>query len=421
MSARVAAGSAGRAAAMLSRRFLGIRAWVWLAAVAGFGVLALAKDAAGAPDLLSEGSIGASLRFTAPILLAGMGALWSERSGVVNIGLEGAMIMGTWFGAWAGFTFGPEAGVAVAVLAGLAYGLLLAVLAVGFGVDQAMAGLVLNLLAAGATRYLSSVFFDTVGTGTITQSPQVRGLPDVSLPGAAILLGPVRDAGLPVLSDAAAVALGLTTNVNVLTIVAFAVVPVTSWLLFRTRLGLRIRFAGEAPHAADALGVNPNRYRFLAVAVSGALGALGGAYLVIVASSLYVEGQTAGRGFIGMATVIFGNWMPAMSAVGAYLFGFTDALRTRQEATINVLLVGAGVVFLVLALLRLRRRRDRTAAAYAGLAAGCIGWFVLVGVVPTELIAFAPQVTTLVVLALARQELRPPAAAGVPYRRGEES
>lgn len=415
-------GDVGAATAgLLSRRILGLRAWAWLAALCGFIVLALAKDAAGAPDLLSEGSIGASLRFTAPILLAGMGALWSERSGVVNIGLEGAMITGTWFGAWAGFTFGPEAGVAVAVVAGIAYGLLLALLAVGFGVDQAMAGLALNLLAAGATRYLSSVFFDTVGTGTITQSPRVPGLPDVSLPGAALLLGPVRDAGLPVLSDAAAVGLGLTTNVNVLTLVAFAVVPVTSWLLFRTRLGLRVRFAGEAPDAADALGVNPNGYRFLAVAVSGALGALGGAYLVIVASGLYVEGQTAGRGFIGMATVIFGNWMPAMSAVGAYLFGFTDALRTRQEATINVLLVGAGVLFLVLALLRLRRRRDRTAALYAGLAAGCIGWFALVGVVPTELIAFAPQVTTLVVLALARQELRPPAAGGVPYRRGDQA
>ena len=389
--------------------------------MAGFVVLALVKNAVGAPDLLSEGAAGASLRFTAPILLAGMGALWAERSGVINIGLEGAMITGTWFGAWAGFTFGPEAGVAVGLLSGVVFGLALAILAVGFGIDQAVAGLALNLLAAGLTRYLSSIYFDGVGTGTITQSPQVPRLPDVSVPGAAALLGPVRDAAIPVVSDVAAMALGFSTNVSVLTIAAFATVPITAWILYRTRLGLRIRFAGEAPAAADALGVSPNLHRYLATAVSGALGALGGVYLVMVASSIYAEGQTAGRGYIGMATVIFGNWMPVQTAIGAYLFGFTDALQTRQPSTINALLIAAGVLFLVLALVSLRRRRDRTAAMYAGLAAGFIGWFTLVGVVPPEFVAFAPQLATLLVLALARQDLRPPAADGIPYRRGEQT
>jgi simple sugar transport system permease protein len=222
-------------------------------------------------------------------------------------------------------------------------------------------------------------------------------------------------------ADAANVLLGLTTDVSVLTIVAFATVPATAFLLWRTRFGLRIRFAGEAPDAEDALGVSPNRHRYVALAVSGALGALGGVYLVMVASSAYTEGQTAGRGFIGMATVIFGNWQALPTAIGAYLFGFTDALRTRQESTIDAVLVIGGLLLLGLAVLRLRERRRRTAATYAGLAAACIGWFTIVGAVPVELVAYAPQITTLVVLAVASQDLRPPAAIGLPYRRGEQA
>jgi simple sugar transport system permease protein len=404
-----------------SRRVAGLRTVVWLQLLLAFAAVAVLKDLAGATDLLSRGSVGASLRFTAPILLAGMGALWAERSGVINIALEGAMITGTWFGAWAAITFGPEAGVAVGLAAGAVFGLTLGILTVGFGVDQAMAGLALNLLAAGVTRFLSALAFEGVGTGSITRSPQVPGLPEVSLPGAEALLEPVAASGIPVVTDAANVLLGLTTDLSVLTIVAFATVPVTAFLLWRTRLGLRIRFAGEAPDAEDALGVSPNLHRYMALAVSGALGALGGVYLVMVASSAYTEGQTAGRGFIGMATVIFGNWQALPTAIGAYLFGFTDALRTRQESTIDAVLVIGGLLLLGLVLLRLREHRRRTAAAYAGLAAACIGWFTVVGVVPVELVAYAPQITTLVVLALASQDLRPPAAIGLPYRRGEQA
>lgn len=406
---------------VLARRVAGVRAVVWLELLLAFAAVSVLKDVVGAPDLLSRGSAGASLRFTAPILLAGMGALWAERSGVINIALEGAMITGTWFGAWAGLTFGPEAGVALGLVAGAVLGLGLGVLTIGFGVDQAMAGLALNLLAAGVTRFLSSITFAGLGTGSITRSPDVPGLPVVSLPGAEAVLGPVAAAGIPVVSDAASVLLGVTTDLSVLTILAFATVPLTAWILWRTRVGLRIRFAGEAPDAEDALGVSPNRHRYLALAVSGALGALGGVYLVMVASSNYSEGQTAGRGFIGMATVIFGNWTALPTALGAYLFGFTDALRTRQATTIDALLVLGGVALLGLAVLRLRDRHRRSAAAYAALAAACLGWSTLVGVVPSELVAYAPQLTTLVVLALARQDLRPPAAVGLPYRRGEQS
>jgi ABC-type uncharacterized transport system permease subunit len=414
-------GHSSRLRALASRRVAGLRTIVWLELLVAFAAVSVLKDLAGSQDLLSRGTAGASLRFTAPILLAGMGALWAERSGVINIALEGAMITGTWFGAWAGITFGPAEGVAVGLAAGAVFGLGLGVLTIGFGVDQAMAGLALNLLAAGTTRFLSSLAFEGVGTGSITRSPPVPGLPEVSVPGAEALLEPIAGARIPVLSDAANVLLGFTTDVSVLTLAAFATVPVTAVLLWRTRLGLRIRFAGEAPDAEDALGVNPNLHRYLALAVSGALGALGGVYLVMVASSNYLEGQTAGRGFIGMATVIFGNWQALPTALGAYLFGFTDALRTRQETTIDALVLAGGLALLALALVRLRARRRRSAAAYAGVAAAALGWLTIVGAVPTELVAFAPQVTTLVVLALARQDLRPPAAIGLPYRRGEQA
>jgi simple sugar transport system permease protein len=207
----------------------------------------------------------------------------------------------------------------------------------------------------------------------------------------------------------------------VLTLVAFATVPATAWALDRTRLGLRIRFAGEAPAAADALGVNPNTQRTIALAISGALGALGGVYLVTVASNLYTEGQTGGRGFIGMATVIFGNWQPGGTGLGALLFGLTDALRTRQEGTVGALVLVAGLVLAGFAARQAARGRRRAAASTGLVAIGLLAWIGLVGVIPAEFVAFAPQLATLLVLAFARQTLRPPAAAGLPYRRGDHA
>jgi len=394
----------------------------WLAGPAtrvalGFAVLSLLSAAFEAPDLFSRGGIGATLRFAAPILLAGLGALWAERSGVINIGLEGMMIAGTWFGAWAAWQWGAGAGLVAGVAAGMAFGLAHGILSVTFGVDQAISGLSLNLLAAGSTRFLSSIVFVGAPGGSITTSPPVPDFATVTLPGIEALLAPAEAAGIPIVSDAAAVGLGLLTDVSVLTLAAMALVPITWWILARTRLGLRIRAVGERPEAADSLGIRPWRYRFLALAVSGGLAGLGGVYLVTVASSLYREGQTAGRGFIGLATVIFGNWNPWSVTLGSLVFGFTDALRTRQELTVGVLLLGLGGLCALIAVRRALRRDWRGAVLLGVPAAATIAWFWFVRVVPGELVSFAPHLTTLLVLAFARQRLRPPAALGVPFRR----
>lgn len=385
----------------------------------GFAVLSLLSGAFDAPDLFSRGGIGATLRFAAPILLAGLGAVWAERSGVINIGLEGMMIAGTWFGAWAGYQWGIGPALVAGIGAGVAFGLALAVLSVTLGVDQAIAGLSLNVLAAGLTRFLSSLAFATVPGGSIVTSPPVPDFPSVSVPGVDWLLGPVEHSGIPVLADGAAVVLGLLTDVSVLTIGVVLLVPATWWLLWRTRLGLRIRAVGERPEAADSLGIRPWLYRYAALGVSGGLAGLAGVYLVTVASSLYREGQTAGRGFIGLATVIFGNWNPWSVTLGSLLFGFTDALRTRQEVTVGVLVAGLGLLVLVVAVRRALRRDWRGAALFGVPGVAMLGWFAIVRVVPSELVSFAPHLATLVVLAAARRRVRPPAALGEPFRRGE--
>lgn len=387
----------------------------------GFAVLSLLSAVFEAPDLFSRGGVSATLRFAAPILLAGLGALWAERAGVINLGLEGMMIAGTWFGAWAAIEWGIGPGLLAGIGAGVGFGLLLAVLAVGFGVDQAIAGLSLGLLAAGLTRFLSSITFAVAPGGSITTSPPVPDIPAVSLPGAEALLGPAERTGLPILSDAAAVVLGLVTDVSVLTIGVVGLVPLTWYVLWRTRLGLRIRAVGEAPGAADTLGVRPWRYRTIALAVSGGLAGLGGVYLVTVASSLYREGQTAGRGFIGLATVIFGNWNPWSVTLGSLIFGFTDALRTRQELTVGVLIVGLALLFAAVAARRATRRDLRGALLFGIPAAAMLAWFWLARVVPSELVSFAPHLATLLVLAFARQRVRPPAAIGEPFRREDST
>lgn len=394
------------------------RRW-WVRAPLAVLLLSAVADIANTPDLLSRGAVGASLRFAVPIVLAGLGGLWAERCGVINIGLEGMMVIGTWMGAWAGFQWTPWVGVVAAIAGGALFGAFHALMTVSFGVDQAVSGIAINVAALGLGRFLSSIFFEGQPGGGISQSPHVGQISNVSIPGMTQALDPVAELEIPVVSDIAEIGLGMTTGVSLLTVLAAALVVLSWWVLFRTTFGLRLRACGENPAAADSLGVNPNRMRYAALTVSGALAGLGGAFLVTVASSIYREGQVAGRGFIGLATVIFGNWMPGRLTVGALLFGFTDALRTRQETTMTALLIVGAVVFAFLAIRAVRARNRGATVGYAIAAVGLGWWFLGFGVVPSEFVGFAPHLTTLLVLSLAHQRIRPPQGIGVPYRRSE--
>jgi len=387
-------------------------------------LLSLVRVISGADDITSSGTVGAALRLAVPIGLAGLGGLWAERSGVVNIGLEGMLILGTWFGAYAGYSYGPWVGIAAGVLAGALGGLLHALATVTFGVDHVVSGVAINLLGAGIAQYLSTVAY---GDGAIpgagpTQSAIVDPVPLVSLPvlsSGPDLLGRLERTHLPVLGDLAGVLRGLTADVSVLTLLAVLLVPISFAVLWHTAFGLRLRSVGENPVAAESLGVPVYRLKYIAVVISGALAGLGGAALVT--GSIYREGQTAGRGFIGLAAVIFGNWRPGGLAAGAALFGYADALQLRAGSAVRALLLLVALLLVVVAVRQALRRRIPLAVAGLVLGLAFLLWYLAVDTVPSQLVGFTPHLVTLLVLAVASQRLRPPAADGQPYRRGQQT
>src|SRR5947207_3587777 len=392
---------------------------VLLLAVAG-GLVALAavRTVTGANDITSSGAMRAALESAVPIGLAGLGGLWSERAGVVNIALEGQLILGTWFGAFAGYHWGPWAGVVAGIIGGALGGLLHAFATVTFGVDHIVSGVAITILAQGASRYLSHLAFVGLKGGDITQSPYLPQLPRVSVPGVDALKG-LETRHWFLVSDLAGIVRGGLTHVSALTIIAVLLVPASFYVLWRTPFGLRLRSCGENPQAAESLGVNVYRYKYYGVVASGGLAGLGGVFLSMVASSIYREGQTGGRGFIGLAAMIFGNWRPGGLASGALLFGYTDALQLRGGSTsVHALLLLVAVLLLGVAVLQIVRRRVVMAAVTLALAVLAAVWFATTKTVPREFLQFAPHLTTLVVLALASQRLRMPAADGQPYRRG---
>lgn len=407
-----------------ARRRLGGWQKVGLVTLGLLALLSLTRAISGLDELTSSGTAGAALRLAVPIGLAALGGLWAERAGVVNIGLEGMLILGTWFGAYVGFEVGPWWGVLAGLAAGAVGGLLHAIATVTFGVDHVVSGVAINLLGAGVAQYLSQVFYgdgQVPGAGP-TQSAVVSPLPDVSLPllsSGPDLLRDLEGTGLFFLSDAAGILGGLTRDVSLLTLLAVLLVPLSFFVLWRTSFGLRLRSVGENPVAADSLGVAVYRMKYAAVVVSGAMAGLGGASLII--GSIYREGQTAGRGFIGLAAVIFGNWRPGGLAAGAGLFGYADALQLRAGNAVRGLLLLVALLLVVIAVVQLVRRRLPMTVAALGIGLAFFLWYSVVDSVPTQLVGFTPHLVTLVVLAAASQRLRPPAADGQPYRRGQQS
>ncbi|GHH40902.1 ABC transporter permease [Streptomyces candidus] len=386
--------------------------------------LSAVRAITGAQDITASGQIGAALSMAVPIGLAGLGGLWAERAGVVNIGLEGMMILGTFFGAWAGWQTNPWIGVLAGVLGGMFGGLLHAVATVSFGVDHIISGIAINILALGVTSYFAKLWFNSPEAaakgGSPKQSPPAESIDTLSLPGVSDWLYSVEKHHWFFVSDVAGILGGLVTKVSLLTIVAVLLFVLTFWVLWKTPFGLRLRSAGENPIAAESLGVNVYKYKYIAVIVSGGMAGLGGAFLSLVTSHIYNEGQTGGRGYIGLAAMIFGNWRPGGLAMGAGLFGFADALQLRNGGTsVHALLLLLVVLLVGLALWKAYRKAFVAAAICAVIAAGVLVWYLGTDTVPTEFVSATPYVVTLLVLSLSAQRLRMPKADGMRYRKGQ--
>ncbi len=253
--------------------------------------------------------IASTLRFATPLVFAALGGMFSERSGVTNIGLEGMMLIGAFFGILGADKFGTWwLGLLTAIAAGAVTALLHAVLSIQLRADQIIGGTAINFLALGLTGYLYIDIYGAEGTPT-----DVPGIPSVNLG----------------FLDSFSFLDVIFGDLNLMIWFAIILVPLSWVVLFKTPLGLRIRAVGEHPKAADTVGISVYGIRYGAVILSGMLAACGGAYLSIGFLNSFNENMTAGRGFIALAAVIFGNWRPFGAAAACVLFGFSSALAQR--------------------------------------------------------------------------------------------
>jgi general nucleoside transport system permease protein len=329
----------------------------WIAVVLAvlglvLGVGATRTELSSLEVVVSWGALlSATLRFATPLTFAALGGLVSERSGVVNIGLEGMMLMGAFFGAWgADVTSSWLGGILIGLAAGCLTGLLHAVFAVSLRADQIVSGTAINFLALGVTGFLYVKIYGEQGT-----PDDLPEIPDVHLP-----IG-----WIPFLGE------GLE-QLNLMVWLGLICAALLAVFLFRTPQGLRLRSVGENPLAADTAGISPIRVRYRAVVTSGALAAMGGVFLSIGFVHSFSQNMTFGKGFIGLAAVIFGKWKPGGALAAAMLFGFSSALAQRLP------------VF-----------SPTTAVLFQAL----------------------PYVLTLIAVAGLVGRSRPPAADGIPYER----
>ena len=394
--------------------------YLWLyAALGAIVAISVVRQVTGADDINSVGTIRAAAIATCPILLAAMGGLWSERSGVVNIGLEGQMILGTWGAAYFTYYYGPWMGIVGAALMGALGGLIHAVATVTFGVDHIVSGVAVNIIGLGASKFLAEAYFVDLEGGGIKQLTGLQTPARVTVPGISDALVNLADKHWFLVSDVASLLAALTTDVSLFTVLVAVLVVATALILWHTTFGLRLRSCGENPGAAESLGVHVYRYKYAAVLVSGSLAGIGGGYLALVASSGFTTGQTNGRGYIGLAAMIFGNWRPVGTTGGALLFGYTDSLQLRNTSSVHALLLVVAIGLAVFAYVQYRRRAHVAAAVQAVMGVAFLSWFLTTNSVPKEFAGMTPYLATLLVLALASQRLRMPAADGMRYRKGQ--
>jgi ABC-type uncharacterized transport system permease subunit len=292
-------------------------------------------------DLFTIALFWSTVRLATPLILAALGGLFSERSGVINIALEGMMLAGAFTAAAVTYAAGNAfVGLAAGMTAGLALASVHALVSIRYKADQVVTGTAINILMIGMPAFLSGAFF--LSSGSTPQIPREQLLPR-----------------LPI-------------------VIAFALVFVTWYVMYKTPFGLRLRSVGENPEAADAAGVPVARMRYAGVLLSGVLAGLGGAYLSIGQSSLFTRNMTSGRGFIALAALIFGKWRPVQTMLACLLFGFTEAVSIQMQ----------GVV-------KLPSGED----------------------IPVQFVQMVPYVLTIVVLAGFIGHSRPPRALGIPYQK----
>jgi simple sugar transport system permease protein len=305
---------------------LGIAAGIWAVSRGvrrlGWGAIVLSVAAIGLAGLATQSSVAnldsvvvwsallaATLRYATPLTFAAIGGMFSERSGVVNIGLEGMMLIGAFFGILAADKLDSWVlGLLAALVAGGLTALIHAFFSIHLRADQIVSGTAINFLALGVTGYFFVDVYGDLGTGE-----GIPRIPDVTVP-------LIED--IPFVGDAIG-------TMNLMIWASIALLFVSYIVMFRTPIGLRIRAVGEHPRAADTVGISVYGVRYACVIVSGMLAAAGGAYLSIGFLGSFNENMTAGRGFIALAALIFGNWRPFGAFGAALLFGFSSALAQR--------------------------------------------------------------------------------------------
>jgi general nucleoside transport system permease protein len=261
--------------------------------------------------------LAATLVYATPLTFAALGGMFSERSGVVNIGLEGMMLMGAFFGAYGADKTGSwVAGIFIGILSGCALGLVHAFFAINLRADQIVGGTAINFLALGITGYLYNDIYGNNGTPN-----NLPAIPNVHLG----FLSSIPPHGLGNFLE------NVFGDLNLMIWISYAIL-ILSWLvLFRTALGLRIRSVGEHPRAADTVGISVYGVRYASVVTSGGLAAMGGVFLSIGFNNSFTENMTAGRGFIALAALIFGKWRPFGAFGACLLFGFASALAPQFQ------------------------------------------------------------------------------------------